>query len=233
MDTPYQVTIEARDSQHKIVADLNDKTPTPKEGGGGWEEIALAKRGAVIVWKGRSLLKLSFGIVLDGGSEEQPIAGAMTTLRHMYRPDDRDAEPPVVRISCPGDVIPYLDEGLEWLLTELEWTDAIADEEGNRILQQAELTLTEYQPDVRLETLATKNKRKHRIKRYRITRADLGGGLGRLAHKFHVRGGWQELAEAQNPPRTDPRLSSKDVGKWLVIPGPNFALAKAKRRAHW
>lgn len=216
-DLAYAITLEAEKSHHTVTLPMGPNVPMPKEGGGGWEEVPLPRRGAVCVWKGIGLMKLAVPVYVDHTEDESPVVPQLETLRHMHRPAERTAEPPILSVSSPGDAIPVLDEVRTWVLNDLEWGEAVGDTQGNRIQQMLTLHLLEYRADERLTSIAAKAAHHRRSRRYRIVRADLAGGLGELAERFHLPG-WKFLAEAQSPPRTDPRLTSKDVGKWLVVP---------------
>jgi hypothetical protein len=220
---PYAVTLEARDSGHRVTGILGDKPPTPKEGGGGWEEVALPKRAGVLVWKGRSLMKLSFSLAFDNSDVERPVHADYLTLIHMFRPDNPDEEPPVIQGSSSGDVIPFLGANLEWVVSELEWLEGMADNQARRIQTVFLVTLTEYRADERLKTAEQTPKPPTKPFPYKIQRKDIAEGLSGIARRFKVKGGWKAIVAANRswkPPRRDPRLTVKDVGRTITIPVP-------------
>jgi hypothetical protein len=239
-DTPFEVTIEERDEpHHKVTAELSDKPPVPREGGGGWEVVTLPKRASVTIWKGRGLMQMQLPIVFDhthprnGRAPSGTIEGAITVLTDMWRPNANyngetpppAVEPPVLQISSPGDVVPFT--GYEWVIEDLEWGTAVANEAGERVQQQMVVTLREYRADERLQNVTQEHKKRKRRTRYKIQRKDLIHGLKGIAEKLEREekihfGGWKELAKV-NKRKLDPRLTGKDVGKWLTIP------TKAKR----
>lgn len=220
-DVPYVVTFEAQASGHSVSCPLDGQVPMPKEGGGGYEEVPLNKRSPVLVWKGRSsLLKIDIPIVFDGTVQQVAVAPSYTTLRHMYRPPDATVPPPVLQVSLGGgtgmDVVPYLDEVGDWVLSELQWGEAVGDGQGRREQQHFIATITEYVPDERL-TPVSAQKPKHPIRTYVIQRKDIAGGLGKLATRFHL-ASWKVLANAQAKPPKDPRLTERDIGRKLIVP---------------
>lgn len=218
MPEPFTFTIEERDPPNvAVTARLGDKPPMPSSlgGEGGWEEVALPKRSAVLVWKGRGLLRLAVPILFDRFIEGRPVAGDYAKLLKMWRPDSPTEEPPVVQISSPGDIVPYAN--LEWVVGNPEWGDLRADKGGSRTLQAFTLNLIEYRADERLQTAdAARATKTAKQRTYRVERKDLAGGLGGIAERLHIPGGWKALGAAQTPKIVDPRyIHAHQV---LVIP---------------
>jgi hypothetical protein len=241
---PYLVTVAERDPpRHSCTVGLHDKPPTPSEGGGGWEEIALEKRAAVLVWKGRGLLKMTFSVVFDGTEDGRPVdeplpsgivpresnqgaggwvrikasppaASTFTTLLHFWRPAE-PVEPPVVSLHSLGNVIPYT-EGMDYVVTGLEWGEAVGDEQGRRIQQILNLSFTEYRPAEKLLTAAAAAKAKSKRDRAQVHIVAKGETLDTIARHYKVRGGWRGLGMAQHPRIRDPR--NVKVGHPIVIP---------------
>lgn len=212
----YQLTLQHRDPPHTtVVVPLGEKPPTPSAPGeGGWEAVALPKRSAVSIWRGRGLLQMAIPIIIDGAGEK-PVGPVITPLLQMWRPTQPTVEPPVLEISSPGDAVPYAD--LEWVLADIEWGEAEGDAEGRRTQQQMTLVLMEYRADERVQTAdAAKRKGHGKVETYRVKRKDLAHGLGGIAERLKVPGGWKTLGLAQHPQIHDPRRIR--VGQVLQIP---------------
>lgn len=212
---PFIVGIRQRDPpNHGIVAKLGPSIPTPSEGGGGWEEVTLPKRAAVLVWKGRGLLKLALSVLFDNFDTGAPVGPEYATLLAFWRPDKATTPPSILRLSASGDTIPYA--GLDYVLSGLEWAEgAEANAAGERSQQILNLTFTEYRPDERLQTVEQAKKKGHTTT-YEVKRD--GELLGKIAERFHVKGGAKALGAAQHPPIKDPRHLKH--GQKLIVPLP-------------
>lgn len=212
--SPYQVTITQRDTpHHSVEATLYDRPPTPTEGGGGWEEVPLPKRGAVLIWRGRGLMKLSFSVVFDAFADESSVIdGAYTTLLRFWRPEGGNTkhdyatdEPSVLKLNAKGDVIPY--RNLAWVISSLEWGEGQGDEDGQRTQQVLVLTFTEYRADERLKAAAAK-----RTKPYTWQKGDT---LAKVAERHHTSAA--ALGALQKPPVSDGRHYKAGKTK-IVVP---------------
>ncbi len=213
---PYEITFyERKRPARKTTVRLGDVPPTPTAGGGGWAEVPLPKRSAVMVWTGRDkLLVLTIPVVIGGYAvNDNPVFPERTALTAMWRPDDPTEEPPVVKIKALGDAVPY--QGLSYVITDLTWGsgagDADGDGDAHRIMQKMVVTLTEYRADERLQITRVKLHHQARATRYTVRRGDT---LKALARRFDIT--WQRLGEAQRPPIRDPRKIR--VGQVLTIP---------------
>jgi hypothetical protein len=220
----WRVMLHAEEPDLTCEAWLSEDVPTPTGGGGGHETITLPKRRPVVVWKQAGLWTMTLGLVFDRFSVGESVAGEYADLLRMWRPRDESDEPPTLRIDAPGDAVPL--QHLSWVITDLTWGPAEANSAGNRARQQFNLTLTEWNPDERLEfsPAATPSKAR-RAKRKSKSKASTrrapyvvhsGDTLSEIAQKLHIKGGWRALAEAQHPPITDPR--SLRVGQHLRMP---------------
>lgn len=211
---PYQVSIVQRDPpNHGIVANLHDKPPTPSEGGGGWEEVTLPKRGSVLIWRGRGLMKQSFSLVFDSFLDEASVIDdAYRTLLKFWRPegtsaaDDSTVEPSVLILGAQGDAIPY--KNLAWVVSELSWGPAQGDAEGQRTQQIIELTMTEFRADERLRGAP------HKAARTKPYKWKKGDTLKSVAKHFHTTPA--KLGAMQKPPIKDGRKIK--VHQVIVVP---------------
>ena len=103
---------------------------------------------------------------------------------------------------------------MEWVLTELQWGEAVARDDGTRIQQLLELTFTEHREDERLQTAAARKKHKHKAEVH-IVKKD-HESLGDIAKKHHYKPGGKALGKAQHPPIKDVRATHK--GQKIHIP---------------
>lgn len=211
--TPFMVAIRQRDAPfHGIVAALGPAVPQPAEGGGGWEEVQLPKRASVLVWRGRGLLKLSFNLLFDNFDTGEPVHPEYETLLRLWRPDADTTPPSIVKVASRGNTIPYQE--LDYVISNLEWLEAEANEKGQRSQQILGLALTEYRPDERLKTATEKKKGKTTTVKIKFD----GESLGPIADHYKVKGGWKALGAAQHPPIKDARHTHK--GETIVVPLP-------------
>lgn len=214
---PYTVAITMRDPPyHGVVVGLHDKPPTPDGGGGGWEEIALPKRGSVLIWRGRGLMKMSFSVIFDGFATDRPVIDdTFTTLLHFWRPegtsaaDDSTVEPAVLRLSSRGDVVPY--RNLSWVIDTLEWADAQGNADGNRTQQILVVTFHEFRGDERIKVSRAKKARKAKTKPYVWKKGDT---LASVAEKHHTTA--TKLGAMQKPAVKDGR--GYKPGHHIVVP---------------
>lgn len=211
---PFQVTIAQRDPpQHAVSLLMHDKPPVPSEGGGGWEEVSLPRRPAVLIWKGRGLMKLAFSVVIDRMVEDVSVYdSAFRTLCHFWRPegqkDSDTVEPSVLTLDSVGDVVPY--KNLHWVLENLEWGEAQANDEGVRTQQILMLNFTEFRADVRLKPSSTK--KAPRTQPYKWKKGDT---LQKVAEHYGTTAA--ALGALQKPPIKDGRklIPGKSV---IVVP---------------
>lgn len=220
---PYQITVAMRDPpNHGVTLDLYEKPPMPAGGGGGWEEIKLPKRSGVLVWRGRELMTQTIEVVIDNVESDSRVFGSaspISTLLRMYRPDKGTSEPPVLVLSGEGNAVPY-QLGIDWVLSNIEWGDGVADDQAERIQQVFTLTLTEYREDERLQTVDVEEAAKAGLPGGELFVAvytwKKGDTLGSIADKYKVKGGWRALGNFQVPKINDPRGGK--VGQLIFIP---------------
>lgn len=210
---PYMVGIRERDPPgHGVSVKLGPDIPQPTGGGGGYEEQPMPKRGAVAVWKGRGLMRMSFSVRFDRSEEGASVEGDYSTLLRMWRPEKDTTPPPVVKVSASGDTIPY--QTLDWTIEDLEWADAQGDEGGQRTEQVLVVKLQEFRPDRKLKTASSKKGHTKTIEVKNPKKETLGS----IAAHYHVKGGAKALGKAQHPPIKDPRHLHK--GQKIVVPLP-------------
>jgi hypothetical protein len=210
---PYTVTIQQKfHPNHGITVALHDKPPTPTGGGGGWEEVPLPRRGAVLIWKGRPMMKLAFSIVFDHFADASTVIDkGFDTLLNFWRPADAigKVEPSVLSLRSTGDLLTPYGETLDWIISNLEWANAQGDHIGQRTQQVLDLEFTEWRPDERLKTASQKGK--PRTKPFKVKKGDT---LANVARKYGISG--KELGAMQKPPIKDPRKLQDR--KTIVVP---------------
>lgn len=211
---PYQLTIAQADPpHHAVVVDLHDHVPTPTEGGGGWEEVQLPRRPAVLIWKGRGLMKMGLSVIFDGFISDTNVNdGPLRTLLHFWRPEggknSDTEEPSVLTLASKGSVVPYTN--LRWIIDDLEWGEAQGNAAGERTAQILMLTFKEFRADVRLKPggrpAVHPRTKPHKVKPHET--------LGSIARKYGI--SQKALGAMQKPPIRDSR--NVKVGQMLIVP---------------
>lgn len=192
----WHVRFTERVSGKTCVAYLGEAVPTPSGGGGGWENVAMPKRGSVSVWRGKNDLRLALEVIFSKFIDGESVMDDVTTLWQMYSPASDTDSPPSVSINAAGKLTPF--EAVPWLIEEFEWGDAEANVHGNRSLQRISLTLLEYRRDPRIVRTS-----RHQWPAMVIVKK--GWTLKTIASKYKVPGGWRAIGKIQRPPITDPR----------------------------
>jgi len=222
----WHVQIKTVDPHNVLTctAWLGDTAPTPSGGGGGHEIVELPRRRPVVVWRKGALWVMSVSILIDNfrDGDAGPVQQNRDDLIRMWRPLNEEDEPPIVRLDAEGDAVPL--QHLQWVITNLEWGAAKANSSGNRTQQAFTVTVTEYNPDERIEALHSTPSKKRRAskskgktkgpKTYTVKAGD--SSLSEIAQRLKIKGGWRALGDAQKPPILDPR--SIRVGQQLKLP---------------
>jgi hypothetical protein len=192
----WHVRFTERVSGKTCVGYLGEAVPTPSGGGGGWENVAMPKRGSVSVWRGKGDLRLALEVIFSKFIEGENVLHDVVTLWRMYSPPYAEESPPSITINAKGTLAPF--EAVPWLIEEFEWGDAEANVHGNRSLQRISLTLLEYRRDPRIVRTS-----RHQWPAMVIVKK--GWTLKTIAEKYKVPGGWRAIGKIQRPPITDPR----------------------------
>lgn len=172
------VTITSADPPLEVTARLADERPNVDSGYGGWEEVARPRRSPLTTFTSRPGLHLTLPVLLDEWTSGRSIERQISQLERMALPTAADGEPPRVRIAATGGAIPY--KGRTWVIAELAWGDALMNDYGDRVRQQATLSLIEYVEDVHLTERSAANRRRSKAK---ITRKKVGAAQKRVTVK--------------------------------------------------
>lgn len=157
--TPYDaayVTIRCNDPRTHLRLLLGQERPDVSSGYGGWEEIERPGRTTAIHWKGLPARRLALPLLFDNFAEGESIETDIRALERLASPRD-GGEPPSVKVSGKGGVVPPFYEGKSWVVDALSWGDALMNLHGNRIRQAVTVTLLEA---VAAEVISPAKKRK-------------------------------------------------------------------------
>lgn len=127
------------------------------DGYGGWEAIDRPKQLPFTRWVGAPPYQMEMALVFDslatGGNVEHPIG----LLERMAREPGGLGEPPIVKVVGP---LPR-SSSVAWVITGLDWGDALRGDDGLRVRQEVSVTLLQYtEPDGIKISVAKKRKAK-------------------------------------------------------------------------
>jgi LysM domain len=167
---------------------LGQDLPQLTGGFGGWETTQRPRAVGMTTWQGVPPFELSVQILLGGAhllneapSQEDRIRNLINVAR-----GTRDHVPGIVYI----DGIPGLPAD-RWVISGIEWGDAVRNRQMERIRQMATITFLEYQPP-EYETLRKGSlaKAKPRTVRYTVKKGDTPAKIAK-----HRRGDWKDIRE--------------------------------------
>jgi len=221
------VKLVSTDPPRSILVRLSDARPNVTAGYGGWQEIARPRRSPLSVWQGSPGLRMDLPLQFDswqqGSGTQQPpsIEKDLGALEAMATPTASDGSPPRITLQATGGLLPH--KGKHWVIDSLNWGDALANANGDRVRQQVTVSLLEYIADTRVvlssaanrqraKTAGPKTKQGASVKRYTVKKGDtLSAIAARLLGKASR---WTEIATL-NKLRDPHRLS---VGQVLRLP---------------
>jgi hypothetical protein len=163
------VRITSKDPPLRVDARLAEDKPTVESGYGGWEEVPRPRRRPLTTFTARPGLHLSLSILLDGWRRQQSVERQISQLERMGGAGPSgsmqaaDGEPPQLKIDARGGHVPY--QGRTWVIAEIAWGDALMNKNGDRVRQQATLSLIEYVEDVHLQERSAASRRQSSAKR--------------------------------------------------------------------
>jgi hypothetical protein len=139
------VTVTSHDPPVQVTARMWQDRPTIDAGYGGWNEIARPHRPPITTWGSPPGLRMTLPLVLDGWRAGATVEGQVSQLERLGRPTASDGRPPRLTVRSPGSAIPHQDR--TWIVSDLQWGDALMNDDGNRVRQQVTLLLLEYVED--------------------------------------------------------------------------------------
>lgn len=165
------VVFDCDDPPTHLVTLLGADRPDVSSGYGGWEEVERPRRTTVTTWKSQPARRMALSVLIDNWLDST--AGGPHSVESAIRQLERLAlprpggQPPVVRVSAAGGVIPPFYEALGWVIDAISWGDGLANADWNRVRQAATVTLLEYVSDDLLQKRSPA--KKQRAKRARTT----------------------------------------------------------------
>lgn len=129
------VTISSTSPAVAVRSLLDDSTPTPAGGVGGWEQVARPKRGAMTEWQGHDLYSQSIGLMLDGFASRTSMDVAIANLRRLARAGKGEKHPPIVRLDGP-----VFGTQLDWVIQDIAW-GALERDENTGVVTRQQVTI--------------------------------------------------------------------------------------------
>ena len=218
------VRITAADPPLEVVARLAEEPAIFTAGFGGWNAVERPRRPPITTFTAPPGREMQLAILLDEWSSGRSIEAELDQVRKMGRPTSSDGEPPQLTIAALGNAVP--GQALTWVVSDLAWGDALANENGDRVRQQVTLTLLEYVEDVYLAERSAANRRR---KKRQLAKKRRGAKAKRVrAKRGRRRPGATartvSLAEADAAPAPDGEdllsLAARELGdadRWVEI----------------
>ena len=211
-------------------------TPTITDGGGGWDTIDRPGRTGLTWWRGRNPLAYEIPVIFDalwtnnGSMIEDDIADLELMWGRGIPPGKKwSIQPPAVGIWSPGGIIPMAYRSFDdhnpggplWVVNDIAYGAAIRNDAGNRIRQEATISLLQLvQSSVQGKSAVTNRNRVSYVI-YRVTAADVKGNgnpLRRIAKKRLGREDrWKEIKDEKGHTIRDPSRRVKK-GDRLKVP---------------
>lgn len=161
------VIFDCDDPPTHLVTLLGPERPDVSAGYGGWAEVERPRRTTVTTWTSQPARRMSLNVLIDNWYEGRSVEDQIRQLERMALPRP-GGQPPVVKVSAAGGVIPPFYEALGWVIDAISWGDGLTNENWNRVRQAATVTLLEYVSDDLLAK-RTSPAKKQRAKRARAT----------------------------------------------------------------
>ena len=157
------VQISSTDPPVLIVCRLGDARPNMDDGYGGWEQVARPRRPPITTWVAPPGRQMTLSLLLDEFASGASLESQIANLEKLGRPSASDGEPPQVKITAAGGMVPHQE--LTWIVQTLAFGDpAEANQSGNRTRQQVTLTLLEWIEDIYLAQRSAANRRRAKAK---------------------------------------------------------------------
>lgn len=142
-----------------VAALLGDSTYGPIQGSGGWQIVDRPKTIAATQWYDRSPFQLTMTLLLDDSFSTVSSGGVTINTESMCQileswldvmPNSSNYQPETFTLTGPVPGVAVSTSQLrEWFIFSMSFTNAIRDNStGNRIQQQVDITLYEYQTPI-------------------------------------------------------------------------------------
>jgi hypothetical protein len=152
------VRITSADPPITLLVRLGLDRPNVTAGYGGWNEVARPRRRPLTVWQGSPGLRMDLPVLIDGWKTGASIERQIAQLSKLGFPVASDGSPPRIRLRARGGTVP--NQSKVWVVDAISWGDALANAKGNRVRQQATLSLLEFIADVRIDQDSAANRQK-------------------------------------------------------------------------
>jgi hypothetical protein len=130
-----EVTFKTTAPRLQFTCWLGAEAPKPTGGYGGWDITPRPRRVALTQWRGREPIQMDVQILFDGFKKNDSVEYDITKLERMALP--YKVEPPKVKLI--GTAIPHSD--LDWVIQNIEWGASLSLRNGDRVRQEATVTL--------------------------------------------------------------------------------------------
>lgn len=197
------ITLRSRDPQIEISALLDGAGAAITGGYGGWEIINRPRRQGVTHWGGRNPFQMNLALILDGHANFQRVETDCSRMERLALPHPNPGGTPPVVTFAETKAIPHSD--LEWVVENIEWGEAIRDNQGNRTRQHVVLNLLRYVKVDIIQVSAAENARnKGGGKSVRTIDVRAGDTLQKIAaRELKDNKRWKEIQKL-NPNIKDP-----------------------------
>jgi hypothetical protein len=161
-----EVTMTTARPQLKVTAKLGKGLAQITDGYGTWELVQRPRRQSLTQWTGRPPFSMQVPLLIDGWGKDREVVRTdpsqiqahgrftlkdrgieidISDLERMSQPPTSGEQPPIVHVT--GDV-PKSDPNLDWVISAIEWGDAIRGAQGRRVRQEVTVTFLRYiEPD--------------------------------------------------------------------------------------
>jgi hypothetical protein len=160
-----------KDDPLKVVAQAGDGAPRVIDGYGRVEIVDRANRQSVTRWLGAGPVSISVPILLDGYRASRSVEGDIRALEQMAgRKGENVYEQRVITCVGPGQLVPH--DGLDFVITGLDWGDEIVSRDGLRTRQAATVTLTQWVEPVTEQPLSKRHSGGTHARSYVVKKGD-------------------------------------------------------------
>jgi len=171
------VRVNSDDPALHVSARLADQRPDLQTGFGGWEVVERPRRKPLTSWKSRPVMTLVLPLLLDRWKSQTSVEREIGWVQQMGSARGPKKPPPKITLDVRGDAVPM--HGLTWVISDIQWGDALMNAQGDRCRQFFTLTLIEYVRDQYLTDKSAAN----RIRATKATSTKKGAKSKRIVAK--------------------------------------------------